>query len=112
MESTFNLFSYLLYLILTIIISAAFLWIGMKAASIYAGMPNGGQYCDYLALVKVSAASAVVSFIPYVGWLLAWVVLFYMLKKETDAPFGEIIIMVLVSRFAAILITPFIWAIF
>ncbi len=96
----------LLELFVRILISAAFLWIGMKAVSFHVGMPKGAQYCSYIDLLQVSAATALTAMLPYVGWLASWVVLFYMLKKVTEADTGEIIAIVLISRLAALLIIP------
>lgn len=99
-------------LLLDIAISAVFLWVGMKTASVYAGMPNGGQYCEYPDLFKVVAGAAVVSVIPYIGPVLSIIVLFYLLRQVTEADAMELIIMVLVSRLAALVAVPFLMAIF
>lgn len=76
----------------------------MKSASIYAGIPSGGQYCEYQDLVKVAAAAAAVSVIPYVGFIASWAVLFYLLHKETEAEALEIVIMVVVAQITKILL--------
>ena len=102
---------FLLVFLVELLVSAAFLWVGMKVASIYAGMRDGAQYCSYFDLLKVCVVVAVVSIVPYIGWIAAWVALFYMLSKVTEAEVLEIIIMVLVSRLASLLIVPFIFAI-
>jgi len=112
METVGILILFIFALLLDIAISAAFLWVGMKAASVYAGMPNGGQYCEYSDLFKVVAGAAVVSIVPYVGPVLSIIVLFYLLRKVTEADVMELIIMVLVSRLAALVAVPFIMAIF
>ena len=112
MEVVVALIIFTIALLLDIAISAAFLWVGMKVASVYAGMPNGGQYCEYPDLFKVVAIAAVASVIPYIGTVLSIVVLFYMLRKVTEADVMELIIMVLVSRLAALVAVPFLLAIF
>lgn len=92
-----------------LMVSAGFLWIGMKFAAVYAGMPNGGVYCSYSALFKVCFFAALVSIIPAIGWILSWVVLFVLLKKETEAEASELIIMVLVSKVASLLAAIFVF---
>lgn len=99
MEIISNILAFTFVLLLSILIYAACLWVGMKSASIYAGMKNGGQYCEYPDLVKVAAATGVVSVIPYAGFIASWVVLFYLLHKETEAEALEIVIMVVVAQF-------------
>lgn len=101
-----------LYFLLDLFISASFLWIGMKAASAYAGVANGGTYCSYEDLLKVCIAASLVALVPYIGWVLSWAVLFYMLKKVTEAGLVEIIIMVLVSRLVALFTVPFLFTLF
>lgn len=89
--------------LIDIAVSAAFLWLGMKVASVYAGMPNGGQYCGYQDLVKVCVVAAAISLVPYIGLIGSWVGLFYMLYKVTEAGPVELLIMVFISRAAAAL---------
>jgi hypothetical protein len=84
-----------------LVASAAFLWVGMKVASFVAGIPGGGQYCGYVDLLKVALVASVVALIPYVGWALSFVAMYYMLRRVTEAGFREILIMILVSRIAA-----------
>ena len=78
--------------------SAAFLWVGMKVASFAAGIPGGGQYCSFLDLVKVAAGASLAALVPYVGWALSFVVLFYLLRRVTEAELRELLIMVVISR--------------
>jgi hypothetical protein len=104
METLSLIFIYAFSLLISILAYATCLWVGMKCASIYAGMQNGGQYCEYTDLVKVSGAAAAVSFIPYVGFIASWVVLYYLLHKETEAEAIELIIMVTVAQISSLLL--------
>lgn len=103
--------AFMLSMIISLVVSAAFLWIGMKAAAIYSGVPGGGSYCSFSALILVCAVSTLASLIPVVGWIAAWIALFVMLKHVTDADPAELIIMVLVSRLAAMFLAPLLIAI-
>ena len=96
--------------IISLLVSAAFLWVGMKVAYMYSGMQNGGQYCGFADILTVCSAASLVSMVPYVGGIAAWVVLFYMLKRVTEAEVIELLIMVFVSRVAAILVGTFLIA--
>jgi len=104
MEIISEILVFILSLAFIILAYAACLWVGMKFASIYAGMPKGGQYCEYPDLIKVAAATAVISIIPYVGFIGSWVVLYYLLHKETEAEAIELIIMVVIAHFAQLLL--------
>ena len=64
------------------------------------------------ALVKVSTASVLVSYVPYIGLVASWIVLFYMLKKETEAHIVELLLMVIISRLAALMVLPILVSIF
>lgn len=44
--------------------ATAFLWVGMKVASVVAGMPGGGQYCSYMDSVMVALASSLAALVP------------------------------------------------
>ena len=93
-----------------LVASAAFLWVGMKVASVVAGIPGGGQYCGYVDLLKVALAASVAALVPYVGWALSFVVMYYMLRRVTEAGIREILIMIVVSRIAAILTATYLVA--
>jgi hypothetical protein len=84
--------------LIDLVFSAAFLWVGMRVASSAAGMPDGGQYCGFVDLLKVTAGASLAALIPYIGWALSFVVLFYMLRRVTEAEFRELLIMVVISR--------------
>jgi len=99
-----------LLFVIDLIISAAFLWVGMKVASVVAGMPGGGQYCGYVDLFKVAFVSSLVALIPYVGWLLSFVAMYYMLRYVTEAEFRELWIMIVVSRIMAIFTVAYVAA--
>jgi len=93
-----------------LIASAAFLWVGMKVASVVAGIPGGGQYCGYVDLLKVALVTAIAALVPYVGWALSFIAMFYMLRRVTEAAFRELVIMIVVSRIAAILTVSYLMA--
>ena len=86
------------------LVSAAFLWLGMKIVARFVGMPPGGVYCGYRELLVAVVAASGVSLIPKIGWVASIAVLFYLLKRFTSAGFGEILSMVLISRVVAILV--------
>jgi hypothetical protein len=86
-----------------LVASAAFLWAGMKVASVVAGIPGGGQYCGYVDLLKVALVASIAALVPYIGWALSFIAMFYMLRRVTEAAFRELVIMILVARIAAIL---------
>jgi hypothetical protein len=93
-----------------LVASAAFLWVGMKVASVVAGIPGGGQYCGYVDLLKVALPASVAALVPYVGWALSLAFMYYMLRRVTEAGFREILIMIIVSRIAAILTVTYLVA--
>jgi hypothetical protein len=93
-----------------LVASAGFLWVGMKVASFVAGIPGGGQYCGYADLLKVALAASAAALVPYVGWALSFVVMYYMLRRVTEAGFREILIMIVVSRLAALLAVSYLVA--
>lgn len=96
-----DLMSIFIVAMLNLLFSSIFLWFGMKCSSVYAGIPLNSAYCSYFSIIKVCFFSAIASLVPYIGGVLSWVALFYFLKKETEADFGELIIMVLVSKVSA-----------
>ncbi|MHA2727585.1 hypothetical protein [Vibrio campbellii] len=85
----------------SVVLSSVFLWVGMKCSSVYAGIPLNSAYCSYFAIVKVCTFSTLAGLVPYIGFALSWVALFYFLKKETEAEIGELIIMVFISKVVA-----------
>ena len=93
-----------------VVASAAFLWVGMKVASFVAGIPGGGQYCGYVDLLKAVLAASVVALIPYVGWALSFIVMYYLLRRVTEAELRELLIMIMVSRVAGILTVTYLAA--
>jgi len=50
----------------------------------------------------VAFASSLAARIPYIGWALSLIVMYYMLRRVTEAEFRELWIMIVVSRIAAI----------
>ncbi|MFL7024450.1 hypothetical protein [Enterovibrio norvegicus] len=92
-----------------LLLSSIFLWVGMKAASLYAGIPLSTAYCSFFGIIKVCFISALFRLIPYVGVIASWLALFYFLKKETEAEIGEVLIMVIVSKVCALATIIFIF---
>jgi hypothetical protein len=86
------------------IVGAAFLWVGMKVTARFVGMPSGGAYCSFKELIGVSVIAAIAGLVPYVGWVLSIVVLFFALRKVTDAGPLELIMMVAISRLAVLVV--------
>ena len=93
---------YIFAVVATIILFTGCLWLSMKAISMYAGIPDGGQYCTYYDLLKISTATAAISLVPYIGMFGSWVVLYYLLYKYTEAEMLEIIGMVIISQILAV----------
>ncbi len=100
-EKIMDLSTTIVIILLNVALSSVFLWIGMKCSSIYAGMPLNSTYCSYFSIIKVCTFSALAGLVPYIGFILSWVALYYFLKKETEAEVGELIIMVLISKVLA-----------
>jgi hypothetical protein len=55
-----------------------------------------------LSLLMVALASSLAALVPYVGWALSFIVMYFMLRRVTEADFRELWIMIIVSRIAAI----------
>jgi len=97
-----EILTYILVIPIVLALFSGCLWLSMKATSLYAGMPNGGQYCSYTDLLKASTATAIASYIPYIGMVASLIVLYYFLYKYTEAEPSEIIGMVIISHLLAI----------
>ena len=97
-----EIWSFALLFAIDLVVSAAFLWVGMKITSALAGMPGNGQFCSYADLMKVALAVSMAGLVPYVGWLLSFVTMYFMLQRVTGAEFRELWIMIVLSRIAAI----------
>ncbi|MGD8570683.1 MAG: hypothetical protein PVJ39_21535 [Gammaproteobacteria bacterium] len=92
---------FFLNIVFSLIFTAFFLWLGMKLMQVYTGAGWSGSYCSFWELLIATAASAIVGELPYVGLVLSWVVLFWLLLKFTEANIGEVIIMVIFSKVIA-----------
>ena len=92
-----------------VVVGAAFLWLAMKlTARVIAGMRSGAGYCTWREILIASAAAAARMFPPnLLGWLLSWLVLFVLLKKFTGGSFGEVLLIVFISRVAVVVATLF-----
>lgn len=90
------------------LISAVCLWFGMLAAGWYAGLAPGARYCSFRQLWITAAVAGPLSLIPWIGWLAAVVATFILLRRFSEADFKELVVLVVVSRFAAALM----WVIF
>lgn len=106
MDDWLTVFRLALDVITSIIISAGFLWLGMKAAVVYAGLRWHNSYCDYKDLLWVAALPALVAYLPVVGFPLSIILLFYLLMQVTEASFFEVLIMVYISRVASLVLVP------
>ena len=95
--------SLVITLLIDILLTGVFLWVGMKLVAMFMGMGKGAVYCTYWQLVLAAGASALVGLIPTVGWVLSLVVLFGLMMKFAEAGFLEVFLMVLASRVAAML---------
>lgn len=93
--------------VLEVLFGSVFLWVGMKFSSFYAGIPLSSAYCSFVSIIKVCFVSSLCLFVPMIGVLLSWIALFYFLKQETEARFGELLIMVLVSKVSAFVAVMF-----
>ena len=90
------------------LISAICLWFGMLAAGWYAGLAPGARYCSFRELWITAAVTGPLSLIPGIGWLVALVATFILLRKFSEADFKELVVLVMVSRLAAAIM----WVIF
>ena len=90
------------------LIAAACLWFGMLAAGWYAGLAPGARYCSFRQLWMTAVVAGPLSLIPWIGWLAALVATFVLLRKFSEADFRELVVLVVVSRFAAAIM----WLIF
>jgi|GEM_PF-4262121 len=93
-------------ILMSVFISAGFLWLGMKTAVVYSGLGRHNSYCDFKDLIWVATLPALVAYIPVAGFPLSIVLLFYLLMQVTEANFFEVIIMVYISRVAALVLLP------
>ncbi len=93
---------YLIYVVAFIIdaaVSGVILWLAAKVTGVDLFVKE--------TIISVGAAS-LVALIPSVGWLLSLIVLFYMLKKFSQASiWPDLILMVIVSRFFSFLAVVF-----
>ena len=91
-----------------VVVGAAFLWLAMKfTARVIAGMQPGAVYCTWKEILMASAAAAIARLVPpnWLGWTLSWVVLFVMLKRFIGGSFGEVLLIVFISRVAVVIAT-------
>ena len=96
-----------------VLFGAAFLWLAMKfTARVIAGMQAGAVYCSWSQILMASTAAAVAALVPpsWVGWVLSWIVLFVLLKRFTGGSFGEVLLIVVISRVAAVVASTFLFA--
>lgn len=93
-----------------VVVGAASLWLAMKfTARVVAGVKSGAAYCTWREILIASAAAAAARVVPpnLLGWLLSWIVLFVLLKKFMDCSFGEVLLIVFISRVAVVIATMF-----
>ena len=93
----------LVVIALDLLFTASFLWLGMKLIQVYTGVGWSGSFCPFWQLVVAAGAAALVAPIPYVGFVLSWVVLLALLIKFTETSFGEVLLMVIVGKIASII---------
>jgi len=103
----------LITFLIDVLIGSAFLWLGMLiVARFIDGMPAGGRYCSFWQVFLACVAAAAGSFVPQIGWLVGWAVLFGSLIWLTEAGFFRVLLMVAISRFASLLAALFLLPIF
>ena len=59
---------------------------------------------EFKETVIAAGSAAILALIPYVGWLLSIVALFYILYKFSLASFPNLVLLVIVSRLFVVLI--------
>jgi len=92
-----------LNLILNIIIVTFGLWVGMKLMQLFMGTGLSGGFCRIHELSIAATAAILVSFVPYIGFILSWVVLIALLIKFVEESIGAIILMVFTGKLASFL---------
>lgn len=75
----------------------------IMAACLWAGMRLTGVGGTFAAMLAVAAIASALQLIPYVGWLIALVVMLSLISRWTDAPvWPDAVLMVLVANLLAI----------
>lgn len=85
-----DILAILLGILINALVTGFILWLGMKITKV-----NG----TFLAMLLIGAITALVGYIPMVGWLLSIVALFVLITKWTDAQFWpDAVLMVVVAK--------------
>ena len=87
--------SILVAFVVATLLSAGCLWLGMKLTGV------GGTF---FAMLLIAAICAVLLQLPLIGWLVALIVMFVLIKKWTDASiWPDAVLMVVVAYLVAFL---------
>jgi len=97
------LFTISIYLLVT----TAFLWLGMKLMQVVTGEGWSGEYCSFRYLALSALASSAVSMIPYIGFIMSWVVLLLLLIKFTSTSLKDVIILVVLAKVATFVVAMY-----
>jgi len=86
-----------LFMVLSLLLSSTALWVAAKIVQ---------TEFSFQQAVIASVATTAISIIPSIGWILSFVVLFYIIKQFSDADiWPDILLMVLISRVITLAIT-------
>ncbi|MFT6985756.1 MAG: hypothetical protein ACJAT7_001572 [Psychromonas sp.] len=88
----------LLIISINLLVTTAFLWLGMKSMQVVTGVGWSGEYCPFRYLALAALISSVVTIIPYIGFILSWVALLFLLIKFTETSLKDVIIMVVFAK--------------
>jgi len=100
----------LLIISINLLVTTAFLWLGMKLMQVVTGEGWSGEYCSFRYLALAALASSVVSIIPYIGFIMSWVVLLLLLIKFTSTSLKDVIIMVILAKVATFAVAMYLMA--
>ena len=90
-------------LVLNIIIVTFGLWVGMKLMQLFMGTGLSGGFCRIHELSIAATSAILVSLVPYIGFVLSWVVLIALLMKFAEESIGAVILMVFTGKLASFL---------
>ena len=90
--------SALLAFVVATILSAGCLWVAMKLTGV------GGTF---FAMLLIAAIGSVLLQLPFIGWLVALVVMFVLIKKWTDASIWPDAVLMVVVAYVVALVASF-----
>jgi predicted PurR-regulated permease PerM len=92
-----------------LLVTTVFLWLGMKLTQTITGTGWSGEYCQFRYLALAALASCISSMIPYIGFLLSWIVLLGLLIKFTETSLKDVLIMVVFAKALSFIATVYLF---